>query len=148
MTFENISVKTYTGKEPRGFYVYALSKGQNAGKPSRQPFANSFAIQCQSEEHAHVIFSVLFSLHCARAYESNLRGTCIPFITVREFQKVFFRALALASSEDVIKAVKKIALLRQLVDQKQQQKDLCENLLRKYAQSIFREALQQSNLLF
>ena len=59
---------------------FVLSKGENAGKPSLVPWANSFALVCPNEKYHNFYFWLVYGLFKAKKFKVRLRGSAIPFI--------------------------------------------------------------------
>lgn len=77
-----MKIVTYSGQQA-DFYI--LNKGLNAGKPSRTPFRNSFAVFCEGDsflfERVHVLF-------IGRYFERYIHGTAIPTIRLNDVKEV------------------------------------------------------------
>jgi hypothetical protein len=67
-----------TIEKPNVFYV--LAKGENAGRPSLTPWANSFAILCSNEKYFQFYFWLVYALFKAKKFKNRLGGSAIPFI--------------------------------------------------------------------
>ena len=70
------------------FVFFILSKGDNAGKPSLQPWANSFAVICQNQQYVNFYFWLVYGLFKANKFKVRLRGSAIPFINVDDVRDV------------------------------------------------------------
>jgi hypothetical protein len=70
---------------------YVLCKGLNSGKPLNLPTANCFEIQCKDADHSADMFWLCFSLWQTKSFEPLLRGSVIPFLTIKDFKKVITR---------------------------------------------------------
>ena len=81
-------IKTYTpqrDKAPNSFYV--LSKGLNSGRPSATPCPNSFVVSAGNPEEKETLYWLTYAIWKSRALYPLLRGSVIPFITVRDFTR-------------------------------------------------------------
>ena len=70
------------------FVFYVLCKGDNSGKPSLKPWANSFAVICQNQQYFNFYFWLIYGLFKANKFKIRLRGTAIPFINVDDVRDV------------------------------------------------------------
>jgi hypothetical protein len=62
----------------------------NAGKPSKNPFTNSFVIKVQNDAQRSHLFFVAYSLYESKRIHPNLIGSVIPYIRIREYQQLLF----------------------------------------------------------
>ena len=87
---DTIFIKTH---QPRAHYAkphfFVLSKGLNSGKPSNEPFTNSFVLVFQTEAQKEDIFWIAMSLWKSKFWMPFLRGSVIPFLSLYEFKKEF-----------------------------------------------------------
>lgn len=72
--------------QPYVFYV--LSKGENAGKPSLKPWANSFSLLCSNEKYFQFYFWLFWGIFKAQKFKVRLRGTAIPFINKNDVSDI------------------------------------------------------------
>ena len=61
--------------QPNVFFV--LAKGENAGKPSLKPWANSFAMVCPNEKYLQFYFWLVYALFKAKKFKVHLRDSVI-----------------------------------------------------------------------
>jgi hypothetical protein len=79
-------VKTYSsGKEPKNYHFYVLNKGENAGKPSLTPFANSFVVTSDDLKVAQMAYHACKALFITGRFKIYLRGSVVPFIVMKDF---------------------------------------------------------------
>ena len=62
------------------FVFYILSKGENAGKPSLQPWVNSFAVICPNHQYLNFYYWLVYGLFKAGKFKTRHRGSVIPLI--------------------------------------------------------------------
>lgn len=87
------SIKTYkSGSSVPQHAFFALSHGINSGKPAREPWRNSFLIQCNSFEECEYWYWLCWGLHKSKRFERELTGSVIEFIRLSEFKKVLQHA--------------------------------------------------------
>ena len=65
-------------QQPFAFYI--LSKGENAGKPSLTPWANSFAVICQNHQYLNFYYWLVYGLFKTGKFKTRHRGSVIPFV--------------------------------------------------------------------
>jgi hypothetical protein len=79
----------YNPQHPKPpFCFYVLSKGLNAGRPSKRSFPNSFAVVLDSEQELMRVFCYAYLLFKADKYSPYLKGSVIPYITIDDFKKL------------------------------------------------------------
>lgn len=87
---DTIFIKTH---QPGAHYAkphfFVLSKGLNSGKPSNEPFTNSFVLVFQTEAQKEDIFWIAMSLWKSKFWYPYHKGSVIPFITLYDFKKEF-----------------------------------------------------------
>ena len=87
-------IYTYNPKNQKSeFEFYALSKGLNSGKPLDLPCPNCFVISCRNTAELDHYRSLLFGLWKAKAFQSFLVGSVIPFIRIRDFKSFVFEQI-------------------------------------------------------
>ena len=65
-------------------HLFVLCKGLNSGKPMLSPCPNCFVIQLQNEDEKEQIYWLLYGLWQSNAFHPFLRGSVIPFITIKD----------------------------------------------------------------
>jgi hypothetical protein len=70
------------------FVFYILSKGDNAGKPSFKPWANSFAVICSNKENFDFFFWLIYGLWRDNKFKTRHRGSVIPFINLNDVRDI------------------------------------------------------------
>ena len=78
---------------------FILSRGNNAGKPSLTPWANSFTVICPHQEYFDYYYWLVNALHQAGKFRTHHRGSVIPFINVNDVRHLI-RQAALAIHQD------------------------------------------------
>lgn len=76
--------------QPLMFFI--LSKGQNAGKPSRVPWANCFSVHCSNKQSYDYYFWLIYGLYKAGKFKTRLRGSVIPFVNLDDIRDVLKKA--------------------------------------------------------
>ena len=66
---------------------YVLCKGLNSGKPLNAPCANCFIVSAGSKEETETLYWLSFAMWKGRAFHPQLRGSVIPFITIRDYSQ-------------------------------------------------------------
>lgn len=119
----NFIIKTHQKDTAyNGNRIYILNKGLNSGKPSKEPFVNSFVILFQNEEDAETIYWLAYSLWKTRFWLQSLYGSVIPFLRLSDFKKDFLAKAdeMLREHDEHLKQVQALRLLEQKEDQLQQ----------------------------
>jgi len=65
---------------PKDYSFYVLSKGNNAGRPMRQPCPNCFTITFDDYDMREDYYWTCFAIYNSRIFESYLTGSVIPFL--------------------------------------------------------------------
>ncbi|CAD0001002.1 DUF6943 family protein [Flavobacterium salmonis] len=100
-------------------HIYILNKGLNSGKPSNEPFTNSFVVIFQNEKNCESIYFVAYSLWKTKFWHPFLVGSVIPFLRLPDFKKEFNSKTDLMITEHE-EHLKNIAALK-LLEQKEKQ---------------------------
>ena len=122
---DTIFIKTH---QPGAHYAkphfFVLSKGLNSGKPSNEPFTNSFVLVFQTEAQKEDVFWIAMSLWKSKFWHPFLKGSVIPFITLYDFKKEFNpqASLMLLEHEQHLKNVAALKLLEK--KEKQYKEDI------------------------
>lgn len=103
----------------KGSQIFILNKGMNSGKPSKEPFTNSFVISFQNNEDAETVYWLAYSLWKANFWHPSLIGSVIPFLRIQDFKKGFYEKVnqLLQEYEQHLKQVQALKLLEQKEDQ-------------------------------
>jgi hypothetical protein len=82
---QQITIKTYrAGFEIDKPHFFILNKGKNSGKPSREPWTNSFVAYSDDAIVVDYYYWLCFCLWQTKAFEYYLRGSVIEFIIVKD----------------------------------------------------------------
>lgn len=83
-------IKTYTkGTIYKNPHLFILNKGLNSGKPSNEPFTNSFVIIFENKEDFDNINLTAYALWKTKFWHQFLRGSVIPFLNLHDIRKEF-----------------------------------------------------------
>ena len=95
------------------FVFFILSKGENAGKPSLQPWSNSFAVICQNHQYLNFYYWLVYGLFKTDKFKTRHRGSVIPFVNkddirdlIRELAPTVFPHWA--KFQELVKMLEKI----------------------------------------
>ena len=69
------------------YHFFVLCKGNNSGRPSRTPNANSFVVSAPTAEDIEHLYWLSYAIWKGRGFEPLLRGSVIPFITTRDYRR-------------------------------------------------------------
>jgi hypothetical protein len=132
------TIRTYNGNRRvlPPHTVFILNKGNNAGRPGKLPWTNSFAIICDTEELADRIFSTCFILHTARAFEPFLIGSVIAFLRKCDLMQLLHDYAHLYTEPERVEEQRKLLLMLRQVEQLEQQKIKMKKLSLAYARHI------------
>ena len=132
------TIRTYKGNRRAlpPHTVFILNKGNNAGRPGKLPWTNSFAITCDTEELADRIFSTCFILHTARAIEPFLIGSVIAFLRKYDLMQLLHGYAHLYTEPERLADQRKLLLMLQHVEQLEQQKIKMKKLSVAFARHI------------
>ncbi|MBN8836328.1 MAG: hypothetical protein J0I09_03660 [Sphingobacteriia bacterium] len=70
------------------FTFYILSKGNNAGQPSFNPWVNCFVARCSNQQAFEFYYWLCYGLHQAGKFRVHHRGSVIQFINIAGVQSV------------------------------------------------------------
>ena len=88
MTYHN----AFTHQKDRVYsqpHFFVLSKGNNSGKPLKEPYPNCFVLTVKTEEEAENLYWIALSLWKSKFWYQYLVGSVIPFIRLNEFKTAF-----------------------------------------------------------
>lgn len=88
MTYHNV----FTHQKDRIYsqpHFFVLSKGNNSGKPLKEPCPNCFVILVKTEEEAENLYWIALSLWKSKFWYQHLVGSVIPFLRLQEFKSNF-----------------------------------------------------------
>jgi hypothetical protein len=129
-------LKTYNGEPYHSKHFFILSKGENAGKPSKTPFVNSFLIDT-NYPHA---YEILFCLYVSGEFKKFLVGSVIPFIRVREIRPRLRLALSAFYQDEAraekLKKLEALTLIQKELLRMQQQHRKMKELEKAFSKSI------------
>ena len=118
-------IKTYSkGTIYKNPHLFILNKGLNSGKPSNEPFTNSFVIIFENKEDFDNINLTAYALWKTKFWHQFLCGSVIPFLRLPDFKKEFFPKAKIMMEEHE-QHVKHIAALKLL---EQREKQFHENI--------------------
>ena len=87
-------VKTYSNARSYDMpHFFVLCKGNNAGKPSKTPYPNSFVVMGETHHDKEQLQWLCYALWQAGHFRHHLIGSVIPFIRIEEFRKILTDAL-------------------------------------------------------
>ena len=108
------SIKTYKkGTAYQNPHIFILNKGLNAGKPSKEPFANSFVIIFENQEDFDNVNVTAYALWKTKFWFPFLCGSVIPFLRLNEVKKEFSIKInqEIKDHEEHLKNVRTLKLL-------------------------------------
>ncbi|WP_288955761.1 hypothetical protein [uncultured Polaribacter sp.] len=86
-------IKTHQcGKTYSNPHFFILNKGLNSGKSLINPCPNCFVIIASTEEAKNTLFHLSMMLQIGGFYGYYLKGSVIPFISIKDCKKVLLKA--------------------------------------------------------
>jgi hypothetical protein len=82
-------------------HLFILNKGNNSGKPQKEPFTNCFVIIFEKETDAENLYFIAFSLWKSYFWHPFLCGSVIPFLRIHNFRKEFSSKVTIMMKEHV-----------------------------------------------
>ena len=86
------------GRNYSAHVLFILSKGLNAGKPLAQPCPNCFAVEFSSADDAFRFRALCLILMQSHIFSQYLKGSVIPFLTIRDFRSIISRYFVLVDN--------------------------------------------------
>ena len=68
-------------------HLFILNKGNNSGKPRKEPYTNSFVILFQNEQDCEDMLNIAESLMKSKYWLQFLCGSAIPFLRLPDFKR-------------------------------------------------------------
>jgi hypothetical protein len=109
---EKFKLKCYSASAagtPAAFYL--LSRGWHTGRPSYQPFVNSYAVFC-SPADVQKYYHCIYGMWEAGAFRQYMRGSVIPFVTIGDVFAVI--ETTMKAMKDVDKRVKSLQAIHEM----------------------------------
>jgi hypothetical protein len=124
------TLSTYnTTQFPTYNRFYILNKGQNSGKPSLMPFANSFVCDCASQQEAELVYILCYGLWQSKQFQPFLRGSVIEFITIDDLRTVLKEAFDEALLKpQFVDCVRRVLDIDRLIELRKQENKKLNNL--------------------
>jgi uncharacterized radical SAM superfamily Fe-S cluster-containing enzyme len=103
------------GVEYSAPHFFILSKGNNSGRPMKNPCSNCFVCQTYSDEEANYLFWVSFFIFKNKSISKILHGSVIPFVRIKDYKKEFKKFLekAISNKSAFFKTVEVLEKLEQ-----------------------------------
>lgn len=96
---------------------FILNKGLNSGKPMNEPCPNCFVCICSTDTEKQKMYWLLFALWQSKEIEYQLIGSVIPFIRIRDLEKIIQQK----AQKRILSVVKKsIPVLREFQRKEQE----------------------------
>ena len=85
----NFSIRTYnSGQMITGFHFFILSRGQNSGKPGRDPWCNCFVFESDDENLADRFYWLCYACWYCGKFRQYLVGSVIDLIRISDLKQV------------------------------------------------------------
>lgn len=113
---KNLSIRTYKpGTALSETHFFILNKGLNAGQPSKNPWCNCWVVTGDDLED---YYWLCYSLWKTGRFRHLLKGSVVPFIRLRDAQKL------IASYHHVLEHKDNLRKIREALDLIQRQQDV------------------------
>ncbi len=109
-------ITTYSPDQKRSpFAFFILNKGLNSGKPLEHPCPNCFTFNAVDQAEKDLYYWICFGLWQSKSLHPYLNGSVIPFIHLRDLNRVISQASekALATPANFLKTVETLKILDQ-----------------------------------
>lgn len=95
--------KSYTS-----YRFYVLSRGDNSGKPMKEPCPNCYVLEFGNEDLKNTFFWLCYGIWKSRGFNHLFRGSVISFMTIKDFKTLLKKHYSLASKKPdiLIKTIK------------------------------------------
>ena len=121
--------------------IFILSKGLNAGKPLANPCPNCFAVEFQSSDDVERFKSLCQILLQSQVFSQYLKGSVIPFLSIRDFRSIVSRYLELVNNlPDGFSHL--VEVLAAITEQEQKNRSML-SLLSQYRMALIADFTQQ-----
>lgn len=71
-----------------GNRFYILNRGYNTGKPSKTPFVNCFAVDCENTQDLEFLYGVFFICWFNGIFKTFLIGSVIQYVRKKQIVKI------------------------------------------------------------
>ena len=129
------------GRNYSAHVLFVLSKGLNAGKPLAQPCPNCFAVEFSSAEEACRFRALCLILMQSHIFSQYLKGSVIPFLTIRDFRSIISRYFVLVDNLPA-QFGHLVEVLANIEEQEQKNRSIL-NLLSKYRMALIADFTRQ-----
>ncbi len=121
--------------------LFILSKGLNAGKPLAQPCPNCFAVEFSSADDAFRFRALCLILMQSHIFSQYLKGSVIPFLTIRDFRSIISRYFVLVDNLPA-QFGHLVEVLANIEEQEQKNRSIL-NLLSQYRMALIADFTRQ-----
>ena len=121
--------------------LFILSKGLNAGKPLAQPCPNCFAMEFSSADDAFRFRALCLILMQSHIFSQYLKGSVIPFLTIRDFRSIISRYFVLVDNLPA-QFGHLVEVLANIEEQEQKNRSIL-NLLSQYRMALIADFTRQ-----
>ncbi|MGY5354193.1 DUF6943 family protein [Wenyingzhuangia sp. IMCC45467] len=122
-------------------HFFILNKGLNSGKPLYKPCPNCFVVITTTEEDKNTLFHLSMMLQIGRFYAYYLKGSVIPFITIKDCSNTLKNGLN--SIVEVEKHIHNVAIIQKELECLRTTVLKMEKLKKAYIQSCFNQKKQK-----
>lgn len=122
---------------------YIQSHGLHAGRPLKKPIPNSWELQTDVKN----AFEICFMLYNSNSLKIYLRGSVIPFLSLREYKKILLPLLENPKRKDLStqKKLKALQDIEALLLQQEQKNTYYKQLKSLIASEVLKSFNKQEN---
>ena len=129
------------GRNYSAHVLFILSKGLNAGKPLAQPCPNCFAVEFSSADDAFRFRALCLILMQSHIFSQYLKGSVIPFLTIRDFRSIISRYFVLV--DNLPGQFGHLVQVLATIEEQEQKKRAMINLLSQYRMALIADFTRQ-----
>ncbi|ANW96254.1 hypothetical protein AXE80_08160 [Wenyingzhuangia fucanilytica] len=122
-------------------HFFILNKGLNSGKPLYNPCPNCFVVTTTTEEDKNTLFHLSMMLQIGGFYAYYLKGSVIPFITIKDCCNTLKNGLN--SLVEVEKHIHNVTTIQKELERLRNTVLKIEQLKKAYIQSCFNQKKQK-----
>jgi hypothetical protein len=90
----NFKIKTHKhGRFYNTPHFFILNKGNNAGKPSFEPYRNAFVIFCNNQSDLQKLYWICAILHAGSLFKPYHKGSVITFVSICDIKNLIIECL-------------------------------------------------------
>ena len=124
-------IKQYSQTAPAGATFFIQCKGLHSGRPLKKPIPNCFSVYTDVPG----AYEAAFAAFKSRLYEREIKGSCVPFITIDSAQKILLSFIDKINEKNR-KYIDAVKLLEEQIENYKKQLELLKELQTATARQI------------